>query len=362
MVRDARRASVLSASLAFAGICLCAGCSPPAQRSFYYWKSGSLPSAQERAFLDRLRVARLYFRIFDLGAEAEPRAPAPLDRGSGGILTGGGRRSVVPVVYVVPDALRGRSRDELRALGSRTAGEVLSRCRTAGIVPSEVQIDCDWTAGTRDGYFGLLAGVREGLKNAGHNVVLSATIRLHQVRDRASAGVPPADRGLLMAYNLEPPASPEVRNSILDSATLRPYLHGVKEYPLPLDVALPCFSWVVHFEGRRFLGLIPYAEAAAGLRDEGAFRPAGEGWLEAVARTYLAGRSVEPGDRVRVERVTPPAVLGAARALATRLPRATRAVAFFSLDAPSLEAFSGGSDETFVGIYSALGAGAAPGT
>jgi hypothetical protein len=352
-----RRAGLCLLSLAAA--VLCSDCSAPARRAFYYWKARTPPSAEETGFLDRLQVVRLYLRLFDLGPAGEPLAP--LDLGDQSALAADGRREIVPVVYVVPEALRDPGGDALRALGARTAREALARCRSAGIAPPELQIDCDWTAGSRENYFRFLGGVREGLASGGGKTVLSATIRLHQVRDREATGVPPADRGLLMAYNLLPPSDPAVRNSILDMEALHPYLEGLRGYPLALDVALPCFSWVVHFEGRRILGLIPYEEAADGLATGEAFRQAGEGWLEAEAGTYLAGRSVERGDRLRIERVDPPLVLAEARQLSARLPRGPRNVAFFSLDMPALEAFSGGSDEAFDGIYSALGAGAVRG-
>lgn len=337
----------------------CAGCTAPSRRAFYYWKAESLPTAGETAFLDRLRIERLYLRLFDLDAAGEPRSSVPWKKESTGALTGDGRREIVPVVYVVSDALKRLGDDALRTLGERTAAETIARCRAAGITPAEVQMDYDWTAGTRESYFLFLDGVRGGLSSGGGKTTLSATVRLHQVRDREGAGVPPVDRGLLMAYNLSAPADPAVRNSILDMKVLEAYLPGLAQYPLSLDVALPCFSWIVHFEGQRVLGLIPYAPAAADLAAGERFRRDGDHWLEAKVRTYVAGRSVEPGDRLRVERVDPALVADAAKALSTRLRRGSRCVAFFSLDMEGLEAFSGGSDEALEGIYSLLGAGAA---
>ena len=49
---------------------------------------------------------------------------------------------------------------------------------------------------------------------------MSATIRLHQVKYRADTGVPPVDRGMLMAYNLLPPDQAGERSSILDNREL----------------------------------------------------------------------------------------------------------------------------------------------
>jgi hypothetical protein len=322
------------------------------------------------SLLDRLRVDRLYVRLFDLDATGTPIAalPLPLTRDAADGLTAGGRE-IVPVVYVAPDTLRGRGEGAAGELGVRTVREALGRCHAAGIEPREIQMDYDWTVGTRVAYFSFLAGARRELEadraravgegRRSGRALLSATIRPHQVKDRKSAGVPPVDRGMLMAYNLSPPADPEVRNSILDFSVLEPYLPTLPDYPLGLDVALPCYAWVVHFENRRVLGLIPYAEAASSLVDGRAFRRDGEGLYTATMRAYVGGRSVEPGDVLRVERTDPALVLAAARALARRLPRGAGTVAFFSLDAAGIPAYSGGSDETFSSVYSALGAGPA---
>jgi len=359
MVPIPRRVRLRSLSLLFF-LLLCAGCASPSRRAFYYWKSEGLPSEAETALLDRLHVDRLYVRLFDLDAAGQPQSILALPGELPAALTAGGSREIVPVVYAVPEALKKLGENALRALGERTAREMLARCRASGLAPAEVQVDYDWTAGTRENYFRFLEGVRKGLIGGG-KIALSATIRLHQVKDRESTGVPPVDRGLLMAYNLSTPADPAVRNSILDMEVLEPYLRGLEKYPLVLDVALPCFSWIVHFEGRRVLGLIPYASAVRSLDPDGDFKRDGPNWLEAGVRTYVAGRSVEPGDRLRIERVDPALVLEAARALSARLPRVSRHVAFFSLDMDDLNEFSGGSYEAFAGIYSALGAGAARG-
>ena len=65
----------------------------------------------------------------------------------------------------------------------------------------EMQVDCDWTQGSRAAYFALLRALRDRLHAQGRR--LSATIRLHQVKCSADTGVP-VDRGMLMAYNLLP--------------------------------------------------------------------------------------------------------------------------------------------------------------
>jgi hypothetical protein len=61
---------------------------------------------------------------------------------------------------------------------------------------AEVQIDCDWTAATRDNYFALLKKLKQ--QPFFQKKTLSTTIRLHQVKFVSQTDVPPADKGLLM--------------------------------------------------------------------------------------------------------------------------------------------------------------------
>ncbi|MBK8338743.1 MAG: hypothetical protein IPK99_01410 [Flavobacteriales bacterium] len=60
-----------------------------------------------------------------------------------------------------------------------------------------VMLDCDWTAKTKARFFRLTRIVNDNL-----DVPLTATIRLHQYAQPTKTGVPPADRGMLMPYNV----------------------------------------------------------------------------------------------------------------------------------------------------------------
>jgi hypothetical protein len=65
------------------------------------------------------------------------------------------------------------------------------------------------------------------------------------VKYRERTGVPPVDRGMLMFYNMGRfSADPEAR-AIFDLESARRYLARISSYPLPLDLALPMWSWTV---------------------------------------------------------------------------------------------------------------------
>src|SRR5690606_5738679 len=86
--------------------------------------------------------------------------------------------------------------------------------------------------------------------------ILSVTIRLHQVKYLAAAGIPPADKGLLMVYNIDNLRNVKVENSILNTQSAKSYLEKVGAYPLPLDVALPIFQWTLLFEAEQLKGIL----------------------------------------------------------------------------------------------------------
>ncbi len=70
--------------------------------------------------------------------------------------------------------------------------------------PREIQIDCDWTERTRNAYFQLLTALKREPFLQGK--ILSATIRLHQVKYVQRSGIPPADRGRVCFFLLDAPS------------------------------------------------------------------------------------------------------------------------------------------------------------
>lgn len=116
---------------------------------------------------------------------------------------------------------------------------------------SELQIDCDWTPRTRAKYFHFL----EACKKRFPKQDLSCTIRLYPYKYQKEMGVPPVDRGMLMCYNISDVHHRGNQNSIFDLEEAKKYLAGSIDYPLPLDYALPLFSWVAVYQNERLAKL-----------------------------------------------------------------------------------------------------------
>jgi hypothetical protein len=115
----------------------------------------------------------------------------------------------------------------------------------------EIQIDCDWTAKTKEKYFRFL----QQLKQQVPDKKISVTVRLYPYKYRDKMGVPPVDKGVLMCYNMGHVDRLQTTNSVFDAGELKQYLDA-KDYPLPLDVALPIFGWYAWFDGPQFKGIL----------------------------------------------------------------------------------------------------------
>lgn len=224
----------------------------PKGNSIYHWKGTFDLDSTEVALIERHDIKRIYLRMFDVvveqnlldGAlEVVPIATTRfLSKPPQGV-------EILPVTYIVLDALRamaGREEefatlivDRLLAMASYNGcGEV-----------KEIQLDCDWTASTKQSYNRLCQLVRQ--RAWAKNIRVSATIRLHQLREAA----PPVDKGVLMLYNTGALKSPETKNSILDIDDAKPYIRATR-YPIPLDYAYPLFGWGVQFENDRFVSIV----------------------------------------------------------------------------------------------------------
>ena len=98
--------------------------------------------------------------------------------------------------------------------------------------------------------------LEEVKKSISKDVKLSCTIRLHQVKYALKSGIPPVNRGTLMFYNMGDIYDQNESNSIYNLKNAEKYTAFIKDYKLPLDLALPIFRWYVHYRNNTVIGLI----------------------------------------------------------------------------------------------------------
>jgi hypothetical protein len=237
------------------------GCEKKPEVAFYYWQSSCK--------IDKDFKYPIYLKVLDIGVKKVIKTSC--------------KQKFTPVVYIENEALK--KRDDIYKLITK-------------IVPKDVkelQIDCDWTLSTKKKYFKLLKSLHDRYH------FLTVTIRLHQVKFFKKTGVPPADCGVLMFYNMSDFLDPKTKNYILDLKEAKKYLVNFDKYPLKLDLALPLYSQAVVIRYGKVIKLIE------GVRkkdmDEKFFIHLKENRYKTTKTHYLKGSLVYEGDVVRVDEV-----------------------------------------------------------
>lgn len=271
---------------------------PKVQLAYYHWESHYSPTKETKEHLDSLNFQKVYLHLFDVKWD-EQYSSKPVAQLATYWPVHDSNRSVVPVVYIENRVLLENDSSYLQDLAEKVYSKSLSIFnKTIGGSFNEFQIDCDWTLSTKDKYFYFLQRFREQMQGN----ILSCTIRLYPFKYQKTMGVPPVDRGMLMYYNMGALKDISETNSILNNIEGEKYLRNV-EYPLPLDAAVPIFSWSVMFRDGEYMGLIYSVETNEW--DSLSFvRRIGDNRFEITRDTTFNDIYFRQGDLVRTEEVT----------------------------------------------------------
>lgn len=311
------------------------------ERAFYYWKSALKLSPYEKAQLDRLKVRTIYIKLFDVVWNADNQtagtaAKLTADSASlGALQQAGSAINIVPVIFITNESLQQTDTAAIDVLAGRISSLATMIAGTYHITFSELQFDCDWTAGTREKYFALLHRLRTAWSQDA--VKFSATIRLHQVKFITKSGIPPVDKGLLMCYNMGNLRDPAAGNSILDVTELKKYISGISTYSLPLDIALPLFDWKVLYRNGQYAGLL---QDLPGNMLTDAFTAHSGNRYQVLKDTLLLGYSLKKGDLIRDEQSDIKELIKAGETIAKQLKNTPNRVALYHLDAVLLSKYS----------------------
>ena len=269
--------------------------------SIYYWRTTFNVTEAEQQFITHHNVNRLYLRLFDvdmskrnLWETLSPQPIATIQFPDSANLSQVMQQvdECVPTVFITLHALKQIPWHEANDYAQKICTRILNMCSYHGFRDKvhEVQIDCDWTKTTESTYFYLLDEMRDILHTQG--IILSATIRLHQLRTAA----PPVDRGVLMLYNTGSLKHPETKNSILSYADAMPYLKKMN-YSLPLDYAFPNFGWGVWFRNNDFQAILHQQDYS----DENLYEQTDSTHYRVIKNHYNEGHWLICGDIIRKE-------------------------------------------------------------
>jgi hypothetical protein len=308
------------------------------QMAFYYWRANYAVDSLEKEYVKALNVKRLYLKFFDVDwdmatKQALPVAPLRFETLPDEEL------SIVPTVFITNQTLQQLPDTLIDSLAQRIGRRLNAMLLQNGLMPQvvELQFDCDWSGSTREKYFKLLRSF--ALLPAFKQLPLSATVRLHQVKYVQQSGVPPVKRGMLMCYNMGELQALKTDNSILDVGILKKYIGNLEQYPLPLDLGLPLFSWGVLFRNGKYAGLLNGLRVA----DMATIMPKEQlnEQLFRIKETVKVGNfPLQNGDIVRIEEVNVAQLKATLQALAPHWQTDSSNLIYYHLDPKLLQHYT----------------------
>lgn len=302
---------------------------------WYYWKTVFKLSAQERTYLKQCHTQQLYIRLFDVdtvhrGTDVELK-PVSILNWADSLPP---KMQLIPVIYFTRQAiLHQHNQDSLAQKIHRLCSSLLGH-RMQEV--HQIQWDHDWTPRTKNNWFALLEALKK--QPAFQSKVFSATLRLHQLKHRQSAGIPPVDRVMLMCYNMGNLNTYNAQNSILDLHILQDYISFLSTYPLTTDIGLPVFRWGLLFRDQQFVSILREMDADT-LAHRSEFKRIHPNWFTVQSATQLRGITLQPGDEIRMETISLPVLKQAITTIKKYLPGKKSQWIFFDLQPPIINLF-----------------------
>jgi len=264
--------------------------------TFYYWKTKLALKPIEKDVLQKSTTPYLYTRFFDVNKIDGKFQPVGVITKDKSFET---NKQIVPTVFITNQTFIYIHKEEISFLAESI--NTLIQKKTAEYhlkTNNEIQIDCDWTAGTRDDYFEFLKQLK---KVSGKEI--TCTLRLHQVKDKDIMGIPPVKKVYLMCYSTSSPLENSDKNSILDVNILKNYLSKLEDYPLKqIEVALPIYSWGIvtnHLEKHKLINALSQKDL-----NNPNFKKLSENEVEVLKDGFYFGNYLNKGFTIKIEDIS----------------------------------------------------------
>ncbi len=287
-------------------------------KSFCYWKTTSNSTIND-SLIKQLHLQHLYVRLFDVDWNPYTNSALPvaslheLDFASAKI-------NITPSIFITNNTMLLANKAQLDTLALNISVRItvllnkfahdnaqrkgyglnvdsILAIEKTNLQVNDLLIDCDWSEKSKDNYFYFLTQLQQQTPN----YKVSATIRLWQYKYYTKAGVPPVNRGLLMCYNMSSVTDYSTRNSIGTSKELKEYITH-SNYTLPLDVALPLFSWSAVFRRGEFKGIL--SNDIDFKNDTLRFKKTADNNYLLTDDVLIGATYYRNGDEIRIEKIT----------------------------------------------------------
>lgn len=312
-----------------------------AANSVYNWNTVLELDSMEQNFMCSNDVDRAYVRFFDIVVDESPIAmDAVVPNATLQFKDTLPVEEVIPTIYITVDAVKKMESQEAE-WAEKIVKRVFNMCSYNELEPpTEIQLDCDWTATTDTVFFNLCREVKREMLLRNDVAIVSSTIRLHQL----SQTPPPVDYGVLMLYNTGSFENPEENNSILSTESVRPYLKYLSDYPLHLDYAYPIFSWTLVYRGDRFRGIL----SAGNSIPEDILKPLGGNKFEVLRDATVGNSDIRQGDVLRKEGVSYQTIQEVKSLIDKYSGKGQHSIILYNLDSQNLSNYT---DNEFQQIY-----------
>jgi hypothetical protein len=346
--------------------CTRPGDAPEDDPAFYFWKTKLEFSPADTLVAKEMGVKKLYLRCFDVDWSEGYRMAIPQGELNVENLKHYPFDETVPTVYITNATLKQLNPKTATELAEKITRKILSYQEYLSTLHfrdfhekfpdsieydvirvlrdtataqwgrqqfKEIQLDCDWTASTRQLYFFFL----KEMKRINPQTLISCTLRLHQYRDRSVMGIPPVERVSLMCYNTGDVKDPKESNAILDLKVLENYLKK-KTYPLSMDLALPLFNWGAWYRDREFMGIL--GDWSKGKADQLAYLKAEpQNRYRVMQDTVIGLDYLRYGDWVRIDGPDPAQLKAAQAFVQKQVGKQIRQVIYFDWNIEKMKAY-----------------------
>ncbi|MGO4708605.1 hypothetical protein AB4Y90_05690 [Chryseobacterium sp. 2TAF14] len=295
--------------------------------SFYYWKTNLKLNETEKKTLKESKNPFLYTRFFDVdkaGGKFQPVAVITKDKSFET------DKKIVPTVFITNQTFLYIKKEEIRFLAESIHQLIQKKAKEFQLkINNEIQIDCDWTAGTKDDYFEFLKQLKKTSQKE-----ITCTLRLHQVKDKNKTGIPPVEKVYLMCYSTSSPLENSDKNSILDLNIMKSYLSKLEDYPIKkIEVALPIYSWGIvtnHLGKHKLINALSVKDL-----NNPDFKKISENEVEILKDGFYFGNFLSKGFKIKVEEISEDQLENAIQFLDKKID--TYNIIYYQLDSKFVE-------------------------